>query len=221
MGISAKFLSACIVVLGVPGMASAVDAKPNKPSRGDNVTAKAAGDAAPRLSFRYADRPEEIYGAEAGASPSGARQAFDPLEAVRRAEQRAQKPETIVGPAPEPATPAPSVSIAPLQERALPAPAPASVEPRQTPPAPAVPRAKANAGYYLQLGSFSEIDNARRARATVGETAPVHIKPATVKGAQFFRVLVGPWGSRDEALRQSRQIRTIDGGAPFVVALNP
>ena len=219
MGISAKFFSACIVVAGVTGMVSVVEAKPKKPGRGDNVTAKAAGDSAPRLSFRYADRPNEIYGAEAGPAASGAGQAFDPLEAVRRAEQRAQKPETIVGPAPEPATPAPSVSIAPLQERALPAPAPA--ESRPTAPAPAVPRAKANAGYYLQLGSFSEIDNARRARATVGETAPVHIEPATVKGTQFFRVLVGPWGSRDEALRQSRQIRTIDGGAPFVVALNP
>jgi len=60
-------------------------------------------------------------------------------------------------------------------------------------PAPAVD------GYYVQLGSFSNIGNAQGLHAKVAATSSVKIVPVRVNGSDFFRVMAGPVSNRQDA----------------------
>ncbi len=54
-------------------------------------------------------------------------------------------------------------------------------------------------GHFVQLGSFANIANAERLRASLDATLPVDIEQARVRNADFFRVRVGPFASRSRA----------------------
>ena len=54
-------------------------------------------------------------------------------------------------------------------------------------------------GYFVQVGAFSDIGNAQDFEASLGGTLPVVIVPARVNGADFFRVRVGPFVTRETA----------------------
>ncbi len=93
--------------------------------------------------------------------------------------------------------PAPqAVSYGPAQETVQPA--------AWTPPAAAAPVYQpasyaAGGGYFVQLGSFSDIANAQALSNSVDAALPVEIVPARVNGADYFRVRVGPVSDRNEA----------------------
>jgi len=53
--------------------------------------------------------------------------------------------------------------------------------------------------FFVQAGSFAELGNAHVLRDRLAPNGRVSIEATTVNGAEFYRVLVGPWGSRDEA----------------------
>ncbi|MEH6695250.1 MAG: septal ring lytic transglycosylase RlpA family protein [Hyphomonas sp.] len=53
--------------------------------------------------------------------------------------------------------------------------------------------------YFVQVGAFSDIGNAQDFEASLGGSLPVVIVPARVNGADFFRVRVGPFTTRDSA----------------------
>ena len=53
--------------------------------------------------------------------------------------------------------------------------------------------------YFIQAGSFSEMSNAERFSNELGGALPVDVAMANVNGADFFRVLIGPYNSRSEA----------------------
>jgi rare lipoprotein A len=55
------------------------------------------------------------------------------------------------------------------------------------------------AGFYLQAGSFSDLGNARALRGGLSSARPVSIESANVNGAVFYRVMIGPWTSRNDA----------------------
>lgn len=59
---------------------------------------------------------------------------------------------------------------------------------------------------YVQVGSFADIGNAEDLNKAIGRSLPVEIEAAKVRGADFFRVLVGPFPSRQEAERQQAQL---------------
>jgi rare lipoprotein A len=96
-----------------------------------------------------------------------------------------------VGPAP--AVGGGAMSVAPQIQRM-------DVAIRPLPPVEAqVAKAQPVNGFYLQAGSFSDLGNAHALRSRLAGQADVVIETANVNGAAFYRVMLGPWGSRDEA----------------------
>lgn len=53
--------------------------------------------------------------------------------------------------------------------------------------------------YFVQVGAFSDIGNAQDFEASLGGSLPVVIVPARVNQADFFRVRVGPFATRESA----------------------
>jgi rare lipoprotein A len=79
-------------------------------------------------------------------------------------------------------------------------PAPASVQQVTfAPPAP-MPVAAPSGGYFVQVGAFSDVDNAHRVQANVASAGQVAVDVRrNGVGAELFRVRIGPFVSRDEA----------------------
>jgi rare lipoprotein A len=102
-----------------------------------------------------------------------------------------------VGPAP--AIGGGAVSVAPQPQRM-------DVTVRSLPPivAPAVPAPVD--GFYLQAGSFSDLGNALALRSRLAGAGEVSIETANVNGAAFYRVMVGPWTSREDAEAARRNL---------------
>lgn len=69
---------------------------------------------------------------------------------------------------------------------------------------PSTPVGRGNV--YIQAGSFADIANAQRLNSALGRGLPVKIEEARVRGGDYFRVMIGPFQSRDEAEVQRRQL---------------
>ncbi|HYM32027.1 MAG TPA: septal ring lytic transglycosylase RlpA family protein [Candidatus Cybelea sp.] len=52
---------------------------------------------------------------------------------------------------------------------------------------------------YVQVGAFTQYDNANRLRARLAGVGPAKVTSAVVKGTEFFRVRIGPLQSVDQA----------------------
>lgn len=52
---------------------------------------------------------------------------------------------------------------------------------------------------FLQVGAFADISNAQGMNAQVGRQYPVDIESVRLNGADYFRVLVGPFSNRQDA----------------------
>ena len=74
------------------------------------------------------------------------------------------------------------------------------------PPVQAPPVVTAG-NYFVQLGAFADIGNAERMTTSLGARTPVEIVHARVRGADFFRVWVGPYPSMDAANRMREDFR--------------
>lgn len=60
-------------------------------------------------------------------------------------------------------------------------------------PSPPAPRAKPVTGFYIQVGAFAELGNARRLSARLaGLDRSLHISQAVVNGRTLYRVRLGP-----------------------------
>jgi cell division protein FtsN len=82
--------------------------------------------------------------------------------------------------------------------------------------APPAPASKQD-GFFVQAGSFADLGNAHAALAKVKFAGPVSVVEADVKGATYYRVMVGPWATRGQA--QQAQDRLVESGTrSFVVA---
>lgn len=99
-----------------------------------------------------------------------------------------------VGPAP-----ATTVVAQPQRISAAPVALPPLVKPAPV-VAPVQPGAQPGEGqFYVQAASFADLGNAHAMRDRLAPTGRVSIEATTVNGAEFYRVMVGPWGSRDQA----------------------
>lgn len=61
---------------------------------------------------------------------------------------------------------------------------------------------------YVQIGAFADIGNAQGRHAQVGGMFPVKVEDVEMHGADYFRVIVGPFPTRDAAERARVQLRT-------------
>ncbi len=66
-------------------------------------------------------------------------------------------------------------------------------------------------GFYLQAGSFSDLGNAHKLRDKLAGNGQVFVTTAKVDGVEFYRVMLGPWNSREGAEQAQAQLsaRTI------------
>ena len=60
--------------------------------------------------------------------------------------------------------------------------------------------------FFIQAGSFSQMENAQRLSFELGGSLPVDVVLANVHGADFFRVLIGPYRSRADAAMMRDQL---------------
>jgi DedD protein len=113
--------------------------------------------------------------------------------------------------APAPATPA-----------AEPPPAPAAIAaPVAAPPPAPLPASTAAGRYAVNVGSFSNLDNARaladRLRAA---GLPLTSESVDVAGKPAMRLRVGPYGDRTAAEAARLRVESVTGGSATVVALD-
>lgn len=114
--------------------------------------------------------------------------------------------EVIVPPdaLPEKAPPPPSPREVEATRKAEAARAQALLDGKQPPPTP--PR-KEVTQFYLQAGSFPEREKAEAVRARLLLTGQnVHIEPGQVANRTWYRVLVGPFASRDQLSTAQTQL---------------
>ncbi|HJV53482.1 MAG TPA: septal ring lytic transglycosylase RlpA family protein [Noviherbaspirillum sp.] len=84
-----------------------------------------------------------------------------------------------------------------------------------TPPAST---ATAAPGYYLQLGSYSQAENAEAARGSVARTAGDILPPVeVVEYGLFYRLYSGPFATRTEAAAAAQQLQEKGSIKPLVV----
>ncbi|MEM8687525.1 MAG: septal ring lytic transglycosylase RlpA family protein [Pseudomonadota bacterium] len=93
----------------------------------------------------------------------------------------------------------PELARQPIQARAQP------VVAQATPTVP-VP-VSVNGGYFVQAASFSNVDNAERAKYALGSLGPVSVSPVTVGLNTYYRVRVGPLDNEDFAYEIADLVR--------------
>jgi DedD protein len=117
-------------------------------------------------------------------------------------------------PAAEPAAPAqtappvPAAEVRPQPPAAAAAPAPATQKP--APAATAKPAPAATDGWYLQIGAYRSRQNADRQVLDLKAKGYAAAVAPTAAGG-LYRVRVGPFAERPEAVRQQARLKTEEG----------
>jgi DedD protein len=153
------------------------------------------------------------------------------LKGAREAPPRAEVTETktVVTPVPadEPTPPESSEAVkvveVPVEPKPVPESKPAApvekpAEAKKPDPAPAKPAtAKIEDGWIVQVGTFTNLQNATRLRDKLkGLGLSVHTDTVTVSGKKAMRLRVGPYAERAKADRAQAQIRKETGVAGVV-----
>jgi rare lipoprotein A len=100
-------------------------------------------------------------------------------------------------------------------------PTPADPNPAGEPFVPAAVREYADlAGFYVQAGSFADLGNAHALKSDLQSIGPAFITTAMVNGTEFFRVMLGPWPTREDALMTLSRLQ-VAGGAAIIVSRPP
>ncbi len=153
------------------------------------------------------------------------------LKGAREAAPRAEVTETktVVTPVPveQPQPPESSEAMkvveVPVEPKPVPeskpaAPAEKPAEAKKPDPAPAKPAAaKIEDGWMVQVGTFTNLQNATRLRDKLKSLGlSVHTDTVTVSGKKAMRLRVGPFADRAKADRAQAQIRKETGVAGVV-----
>ncbi len=164
-----------------------------------------------------ADDPNAVATVDQTGEPA-ARTEFDPAAAA--APETATAVDAATG-LPQPALPTPAEAVASAPSLPTPAAAPAPLPAPVTNAAP-LPVTAAGGRYAVNVGSFSNLDNARaladRLRSSglpllTSESVDVSGKPA-------MRLRVGPYGDRTAAEAARLRVESVTGGSASVVALD-
>ncbi|WP_292937222.1 septal ring lytic transglycosylase RlpA family protein [Noviherbaspirillum sp.] len=74
------------------------------------------------------------------------------------------------------------------------------------------------AGFYLQLGAFTQAENAEAARTRLMQDASLTLPPVElVQYGLFYRLYSGPFASRDEAAEVAARLQQGGGAKPLIV----
>ncbi len=91
-------------------------------------------------------------------------------------------------------------------ERSVPQPQPVQAAASSSPSTLPVPVSD-NGSYFVQAASFSNSDNAERAKYALGSLGPVSVSPVTVGVTTYYRVRVGPLDNEDFAYEIADLVR--------------
>jgi rare lipoprotein A len=153
-----------------------------------------------RVHIRYLGPAPRHYG-DAAAPPQASAPSSAPPPQSANAEE---------GPA--------SLLPPPRSQLESPAPATASAVQSVAYQAPAPTSVAAGGSYFVQVGAFSDVDNAHRARTAVSSAGQASIDVRrTSTGTELFRVRVGPFANRELADAARRDVVAL-GYAESVVA---
>ena len=161
------------------------------------------------------DDPNAVATVDQSGQPA-ARTEFDP------AAESAAAPETGAVQAVDAAT---GLAVAPV---AVPPgadaaePSPAAVAPPATPaPATPLPASTAAGRYVVNVGSYSNLDNARALADRLRSAGlPLSSESVDVAGKPAMRLRVGPYGDRTAAEAARLRVESVAGGSATVVALD-
>lgn len=161
-----------------------------------------------RVHIRYLGPAPRHYGDPAAPAAVISASASAPSSAsrVQTAEAEEEGPASLLPPHAQAASMTPAT------------PAPVSVQSvGYQPPAP-TPVASASGAYFVQVGAFSDVENAHRAQAAVSRAGQASVDVRrTSTGTELFRVRVGPFASRELADAARRDVVAL-GYAESVVA---
>lgn len=137
------------------------------------------------------------------------------------------EPEDAPAMAVDAATGLPEPAPAPAPVAATPTPAPAASTPGPAPVAapapvePALPASTAAGRYMVNVGSFSNLANARTlADKLRSRGLPLTSESVDVGGKPAMRLRVGPYGDRTAAEAARLRVESVTGGSAAVVALD-
>jgi rare lipoprotein A len=92
---------------------------------------------------------------------------------------------------------------------------PASITMSSIAPAPQVPAA---GNYYIQLGAFSQADNAESMRAQLQQRWASDLPGIEIaQSSALYRLFCGPFNSREEAAATAQKIEASSAGKPLIV----
>ena len=101
---------------------------------------------------------------------------------------------------------------------AEPATAPVKTE---LPPQPELRGNRGNSQFYVQMGAFSDQQNAEMLRSAVAEsekTGDIHIRQSSsANGSTLYKVRVGPLASREEAIQIKKRLATAGISDPHII----
>lgn len=96
---------------------------------------------------------------------------------------------------------------------------PAPPTPRQERAAPAT-TTRPTRGFAVKISSYRAKENAdSEANSLVKKGFPAYVVPVMIGEVQWYRVLVGPLTTREDADRYARSVRSISGNEAFVIEL--
>jgi cell division septation protein DedD len=137
------------------------------------------------------------------------------------------EPEDAPAMAVDAATGLPEPAPAPAPVAAAPTPAPVAATPGPAPVAapapvePALPASTAGGRYVVNVGSFSNLANARAlADELRSRGLPLTSESVDVGGKPAMRLRVGPYGDRTAAEAARLRVESVTGGSAAVVALD-
>jgi rare lipoprotein A len=108
------------------------------------------------------------------------------------------------------------VAAAPAPQRVSLVAAPLPMASRPTVAAPVAATSSA-AQFYVQAGSFADLGNAHALRQKLAPQGGSSIETVSVNGSELYRVMLGPWLSRDQA-EAARQGLSRSGAQGLVVS---
>ncbi|MFT3724662.1 MAG: septal ring lytic transglycosylase RlpA family protein [Hyphomonadaceae bacterium] len=122
-----------------------------------------------------------------------------------------------VGPAPAEANKAPVA--APQKADVVMKPL-APIAAKSATPAPVAKPVQTQTGFFLQAGSFADLANANALRDQLRTSAPVSVVAVTVNGSDYYRVMIGPWATRDQAEEAQNRFNNAGTKTLVVAKLN-
>jgi DedD protein len=178
-----------------------------RPAASDDPNAVATvdqtGQPAPRADFDPSAEPVTV---PAPADASGTVPAVDAA--------------TGLPPAPASTASVPAATGAATATAAPATPTPAAVPVATPPPAP-LPASAAGGRYMVNVGSFSNLDNARGLADRLRSAGlPLSSESVDVAGKPAMRLRVGPYGDRTAAEAARLRVESVAGGTATVVALD-